>query len=279
MIDTFLLLTPVLMLAVVALLAFVGCSFHEGAALPQPPTGLTATGGCGRVNVTWDLVDNATSYDLYRADISNPIYSGPPPYTDTNVTSGVPYCYQVTVTVVNVTSQKSDQQCVIPAGQPFVTFDDQQPGLHPRQDFDNYLGMAITVGARSLSICALGRWSGLGVSQTHLMQIFDVGQGQVLSGSSVTVDPNTSFVRAGFLYSDLPQPVTLQANSKYYILTKENLNGDKFYDNMTTLTSSTPTLVVPTADATIDSPVYFATTYITPAGITYGPVNFLYNVV
>jgi hypothetical protein len=278
MTDTFLLLTPLLMLAVVALLAFVGCSFTPS--FVAAPTGLAAKGCFGKVEEHCDAVGGATKYDLVRLGEANPIYSGASNvFTDTSVTPGNQYSYEVRVTIPPDTSGYSQQVNATPLpGQPFLTFDDQQPGLKPRHDFDDFLGMAITVGARPLTVVALGRWSGLGVNQTHPMHIVDDVTKQVVNGSDVTVDPgtSTSFVCDGFRYTSLSAPVTLNAGSKYYILTKESLNGDNFYDDLQT-DGVTPTVVTPTADATINSSIYFSGAFIPhPPGLTYGPVNFAY---
>jgi endoglucanase len=80
-----------------------------GAAPPPPngapyaPSGLTATGGVGQVSLSWNAASGATSYDLYRASQSGggssiaPVVTGitDTNYTDTGLTSGLTYYYQV----------------------------------------------------------------------------------------------------------------------------------------------------------------------------------------
>ncbi len=80
-----------------------------GAAPPPPngapyaPSGLTATGGVGQVSLSWNAASGATSYNLYRASQSGggssiaPVVTGitDTNYTDTGLTTGLTYYYQV----------------------------------------------------------------------------------------------------------------------------------------------------------------------------------------
>ena len=84
-----------------------------GAAPPPPngapyaPSGLTATGGNGQVNLAWIAGNGATSYNLYRATASGfessnaaPVVTGitGTSYTNTGLNSGITYYYQVVAT-------------------------------------------------------------------------------------------------------------------------------------------------------------------------------------
>ena len=68
----FLLLTPILMLAVVALVGFVGCSFQGGSVALPAPTDLTAVSGNGSVALTWNngSTSPADSYNVKRGTMS-----------------------------------------------------------------------------------------------------------------------------------------------------------------------------------------------------------------
>jgi kumamolisin len=70
---------------------------------PAQPTGLVASAGNGTVMLTWNASSGASSYNVYRGtakggeNTSTPIMSGitQTTYTDTNVTNGVTYYYEV----------------------------------------------------------------------------------------------------------------------------------------------------------------------------------------
>ncbi len=82
-----------------------------GGAAPPPPngapyavTGLTATSnGVGQIDLSWDAVDGATSYNLYRGAASGLPAAAEPfatgvtgtSYTDTGLSDGISYYYQV----------------------------------------------------------------------------------------------------------------------------------------------------------------------------------------
>lgn len=104
---------------------------------PNPPTGLAATPGDGRVDLTWTAPTNNTDgsllmdlsgYDVYRDTASGGPYSGPinntmiPAgtinYTDSTVTNGTPYYYVVRAIDSSVnknTSSNSNQASATPA--------------------------------------------------------------------------------------------------------------------------------------------------------------------
>src|SRR5215831_10777382 len=105
----------------------------------------------------------------------------------------------------------------------------------------------------------------------HQLQIFDATGLPV--GSSAQVD--TSQAAAGtFLYGVLPNPVTLNANTTYYIMSHETKNGDAFYN--------TATVAQTTNDAALSGPVYGPDggpyTPTASPGNPYGPVDFSYTV-
>jgi hypothetical protein len=99
MIDPFVILTPILLLGVVALLGFVGCDvvfglkeFYDG------PTNLRAVAGFdAQVTLTWDAAPDATSYEIVRKDnvstVTIPAMGTS--FTDTSVTIETKYSYTV----------------------------------------------------------------------------------------------------------------------------------------------------------------------------------------
>src|SRR6476659_1969863 len=114
MIDSFVFLTPLLLLGVIALVGFVGCNQFFGIEetepypVPDPPTNLQAMPGDRQVTLTWDLNADATEYHVFRAEATGVAEGDYPvqrivalseiPYIDNiNVTNGTKYFYRVAV--------------------------------------------------------------------------------------------------------------------------------------------------------------------------------------
>ena len=99
MIDPFVLLAPVLLLGIVALLRFVGCSFSPRGSSPKPPNNVRAQAGIdARITLSWDPVTHAVSFKIYRTGgaAQDPISVSISPYPDTAVMIGTTYHYKVT---------------------------------------------------------------------------------------------------------------------------------------------------------------------------------------
>ncbi len=72
-----------------------------------------------------------------------------------------------------------------------------------------------------------------------------------------------------FAYATLAAPVTLAANTTYYLVSQEVNGGDQWYDACQLITSG--------ATVTGAASAYNGTYYISPSGsYGYGPVNFIY---
>ena len=75
---------------------------------PSGPTGLTATGGTGVVALAWTPVSGANNYNIQRATASGGPYTvlkynnGTASYSDTSVTAGTTYYYEVNYNVSGV---------------------------------------------------------------------------------------------------------------------------------------------------------------------------------
>ena len=88
--------------------------------IPLPPTNLTAEAGNGQVTLKWDLVENATGYNVKRASTSGGQYDTfslnvqSPPFVDTGVTNGNTYYYTVSVIVNGVESPDSNVEPATP---------------------------------------------------------------------------------------------------------------------------------------------------------------------
>ena len=99
MIDSFVLLAPILLLGVVALLGFVGCQWIVGTDFPPRHIHPKAVAGSSaKVTVSWNEVSDADSYNVNQT-------GGPAPrtfkvvnataFTDTSVAIGTTYTYTV----------------------------------------------------------------------------------------------------------------------------------------------------------------------------------------
>ncbi|MGO8674134.1 MAG: choice-of-anchor tandem repeat GloVer-containing protein, partial [Capsulimonadaceae bacterium] len=89
-------------------------------AVPASPTGLTAAGGMAQVSLSWTAGTGATSYNVYRATSSGAEGTSPigttttTTYTDTGLTNGVAYYYQVAGLNSGGTSAKSNEASATP---------------------------------------------------------------------------------------------------------------------------------------------------------------------
>jgi len=107
-----------------------------------------------------------------------------------------------------------------------------------RNDYDGWLGMQFTVGDSPITATALGRFVFSGNSATHTLKLVDATTGFVLSNGSLLI--SLSGATAGqFSYVDLPAPITLSANTSYYLVSQEVSGGDQWADETTTVTTTT----------------------------------------
>jgi hypothetical protein len=283
MIDGFLFLAPILCLAVVALFAFVGCQFVYGVTPKlDPPANLTAVAGNGEITLSWDPSSGADSYTVQRGttdggpyDTSFTVPGTQTNYLDTPLTNGTTYYYVVIALADGEQNSDPSNQAsatpmaITPVMTPFVV--NATPGT-PKQDFTGFAGMAIKVGPNSLTVYALGRMFAQGNANSHTVKIVDATNGQDVMGGSVSVNMAGGTLNA-FVYAPLAAPITLDAGADLYLVSSEIAGGDFFYDNDTTVQTTTA--------ASVTSAVYTdATTPFTPtasAGHTYGPVDFKYS--
>lgn len=87
--------------------------------VPNPPTGLTATGGNAQVSLSWTASSGATSYNVKRSTVSGGPYStigsaGGTTLLDTGVTNGTTYYYVVTASNAAGESGNSNQASATP---------------------------------------------------------------------------------------------------------------------------------------------------------------------
>lgn len=88
---------------------------------PAAPTNLTAAAGSGQVVLNWNAATGATSYNIYRGTSSlgegaTPVATGvaAPSFTDTGLSDGVAYYYEVTAVNSAGESAKSNEASATP---------------------------------------------------------------------------------------------------------------------------------------------------------------------
>ena len=91
---------------------------------PDAPAGLTATGGIGKVSLSWQTVSDATWYNVYRGtspggEDARPVAAGlrSTSYTDTSVTNGTAYYYRVAAVNAGGTGAASTEASATPVAQ------------------------------------------------------------------------------------------------------------------------------------------------------------------
>ena len=278
MIDSFVWLAPLLLLPVVALVAFVGCDKVFGLQhVPDPldaPTGLTATPGNNKVALTWDAVDGATGYSVKRGTISGNYDTTFPAvtttsFTDSNAMNGTTYYYVVLgVRGAGDVSSPSEEVSATPEAAALIPFINGVM-LDVLQSLTGWFGMAITVGANPLTVAAIGRIVAPGNNQIHTLKIVDAASGTDVPGGFTSVSlagktPGT------FEYGALGTPVTLQPGASYYILSQEVQGAEQFYNHTATVTT--------TDVAVLTSAARGGPPYVTDSSLNkpYGIVNFQY---
>lgn len=119
-------------------------------------------------------------------------------------------------------------------GTPYIT------GSTPstlRSDFGGFLGMQITVGSSPITVTDLGRYFVTGNTGTHTVKIVNGSTGADVPNASVSVSMPGG-VNGQFKYVSLASPVTLSANSVYYIVSNEVNGGDQWYNSSPVTTTS-----------------------------------------
>jgi hypothetical protein len=130
--------------------------------------------------------------------------------------------------------------------------------------------MAVKVGNSAITVTSVGRMVAPGNSQTHSLKIVNASNSTDMVSTTLNLQGLSS---GSYAYATLASPVTLSANSTYYILSQEVWGSDQWYDNDTTVTT--------TQAGTVTSAVYCTTTlpYIitSTSNHEYVPVNFTYR--
>ena len=195
----------------------------------------------GAITTTSDLV------------VSNSVYgsgSGWTPVASTN-TSYVPPSFQYTI---------GTAATYVPA---ILSYS----GGRLRNDFTGWVGMNFSVGPNNLTVNFLGRLFLAGNTGTHTLKLVNASTGAAVPGGSTTVSM-AGGSPGQFSYSMLPNPVVLQANTGYYLVSLEQSGGDQWDDIGP---------VLPLSSIVVNSSVYSldGATFIPTSGsnTSYGPLN------
>ena len=137
-----------------------------------------------------------------------------------------------------------------------------------RNDYSGWVGFKFTVGPTPVKVNQLGRIFVSGITQTHAVKLVDAS-GFDLPGASVVV---AGGVAGQYTYAPLSSPVTLAPNGSYYLMSAEISGGDAWYDNNTTLVTSTAA----TVNQSVYGPAAGGYTLSGGAGNSYVPVDFQY---
>ena len=138
-----------------------------------------------------------------------------------------------------------------------------------RKDFTGFVGMALKVGAAPLTVASVGRVCLAGNSQTHAVKFVNAATGADVPGGTASVNM-AGCTTSQFAYTNLPAPLTLQANMAYYLISQETSGKDQWYDQGTLRTTS---------DASATDAVFSnAAGWAKQPGLnnSYGPPNFQY---
>lgn len=279
MIDSFVLLTPILMLPIVALLAFVGCNWFYGLDPTYPlspgpgPTGLQATAGNGKVVLEWDDYPGAIGFKVKRGETSGfyPTTETIDPmttYTDSGLTNGTTYFYVITAETAQIESEASGEASATPTAAALVAFLKPDVLGSLIGTVTGWFGMVIDVGGSDVVVETLGRMVAPGNSQIHVIKIVD-GTGADVPGAFVSVNMAGGAINE-FRYMPLVPPVTLNNTKTYFIVSQEIAGVDAFYNHDTTVKTSDAAAVTSAARG---GPPYVADSV---PQQSYGLVNFQY---
>ena len=275
MFDSFLLLTPLLTLAVLALVRFTGCSARlpvdewdpngrpTTPDAPLAPTDLSVQYGDEIVILSWNPPQGATGYTVQSSDSpTDPLTNGVT-VSENTATEVLPYNvtrrYAVVALKDTLMSPPSNEVTVTGA-RPLLAI--IQTFGTPQSFFNGWLGMKITPTTR-LKIVALGRVKYLNVQpnpvpvvQIHEIKIMVPGTpvASDVSGGQVAIAPESGVEAGDFLYETLKTDIFFESGETFYVVSQEtartdtNPDADEWHDF--------DTIAIPHPEATLDEGVY-----------------------
>lgn len=142
----------------------------------------------------------------------------------------------------------------------------------PRNDFSGYVGYCLKVGDAPLAVTELGRFMLDGNKDSHVVKIVNAADGVDVPGASATVSMSGG-VAGRFVYARLNNPVTLQANTTYFVASLETTSGDTWSDWETVLTTTAAGSVTAATWQDLSGKWNLHGS----VGNSYGPANFIYT--
>lgn len=287
--DSYLWLTPLLTVIVVALVGFVGCDDVWGLQEVPPkspaPTGFTADAGDMEVILSWDSYADADSFALYRGVqqsdpnpqqivINDP---GATTYPDRPLPNEVTVWYSLKAFV---NGKETYTTTPIPATP--SRFGVEMPFINPAtiqlgtlRQFTSWMGMGFRTATEPLSLRSLGRWYDANQTGSHPVRIAAASAPTVVL-AMVTVSKAAASAEGGFVYADVVPSITLAPDTDYYLTSSENAAAEPFYDSADTRVQILNSAAGVSQYAAFgDDAGNYTTSMIN--GPTYGPVDFRYT--
>ena len=142
-----------------------------------------------------------------------------------------------------------------------------------RSNFTGWVGFRFTVGASPLTVTHVGRWVVSGNSQSHVVKLVASATQTDVAGGSATV-PTSGQGAGAFTYVALNTPITLSANTAYYLVSHEANGGDQWYDHPGTQVSLSEVATLYGPAWSLDTPTQY---YVSQGGESYVPVSLKYS--
>ena len=205
-----------------------------GVTITSPAANATVSGSAVPVMVTTSGAVTSVQLQVNGANVGSP--SVTPPYTltfNTTTLNNGPYTLTAvasdgqghTATSAGVPVNVNNGSAPVPT--PFITGD--TPGA-ARNNFTGFVGLAFTVGSTPITVTSLGRIYVSGNSGTHVLKLVNASTGMDVPGGSVTLSLAGGGTPGQFSYAALANPVSLLANTTYYLVSQEVAGGDTWYD-------------------------------------------------
>ncbi len=140
-----------------------------------------------------------------------------------------------------------------------------------RNNYTGFVGFKFTVGTNPISVNMLGRMVANGNNQFHIVKLVNASTGMDVPNGAVSIN-TIGATPLQFKYAPLSTPITLQANTSYYVVSQEVYGGDMWFE-------AGP--ITTTNDAIVNSAIFYTggwswSTY-GNANTSYGPPNFQYT--